>query len=185
MLLRTATVACIALLSSPALAMDRDPVGTVVASVDRCPDAVETPNGFADHDGCPDTAPAPVATTRLAGMSLRQVHFDVGAAEVSEVWQAALAAAVSALRADPSLHLEIVGHAEPREGTTPDGLRALSKRRAELVRAALVRRHGVDPSRLSVRAAGDGEPIDSNRTARGRRINRRVEFTPILGAGPR
>lgn len=184
MSLRTVVVACIALSSFPVHAMDRDQLGSLT-SVDRCPDSAETPNGFADHDGCPDTAPAPTRRAWTVDAAQQQVRFEEGAAEVPETSQAALAAVVLALRADPTLRLEIVGHASAREARGEASRVALSQRRAELVRTALVRRHGVDAARLTTRAAGDAEPIDSNKTARGRQHNRRVGFTAILAGGGR
>lgn len=180
-MLRNAVAALVLLSSTSALAMDRDSLGTI-RSVDRCPDAVETPNGFADHDGCPDTAPGPDVRVVMTRLQLQPIYFAAGAADVSEFWQVVLAQAVWALRRDPSLCIELVGHANSRERTSPAGRVALAQRRAEQVRATLVRRHGVDPARLVVRAAGDSEPIDSNATANGRRVNSRVSFTMIVGA---
>ncbi len=54
--------------------------------------------------------------------------------------------------------------------------RRLSSWRAEAVRRSLIA-WGVAPERLTVRALGAAQPIASNRTAAGRRQNRRVEIT--------
>jgi outer membrane protein OmpA-like peptidoglycan-associated protein len=51
----------------------------------------------------------------------------------------------------------------------------LSKRRAAALRDALVERFEIDPERIVVEGMGSEEPIASNRTARGRNANRRVE----------
>jgi OOP family OmpA-OmpF porin len=50
----------------------------------------------------------------------------------------------------------------------------LSLRRAEVVKAYLVRR-GVDPSAVSVAGKGEGSPLSENSSGEGRQWNRRVE----------
>jgi outer membrane protein OmpA-like peptidoglycan-associated protein len=75
-------------------------------------------------------------------------------------------------------------HAELRltiEGHTDDvGDRAanqtLSDRRAEAVKAALVRQYQVDAARLEARGFGAGKPAKPNATPEGRAANRRVEL---------
>ena len=52
----------------------------------------------------------------------------------------------------------------------------LSKRRAAAVMQFLTQ-HGVDAKRLRSEGYGEDDPIASNRTKPGRRLNRRVEFT--------
>ena len=52
----------------------------------------------------------------------------------------------------------------------------LSKRRAAAV-VQFLTQHGVDTKRLRSEGYGENEPIASNRTKSGRRLNRRVEFT--------
>lgn len=51
----------------------------------------------------------------------------------------------------------------------------LSRRRAEAVRAYLIKT-GISPDRLTAVGYGEKRPIASNRTAKGRKKNRRVEF---------
>ncbi len=53
----------------------------------------------------------------------------------------------------------------------------LSKRRAQAVKQYLVRRHGVEASRLVVAGRGESEPYDPERPSAG--INRRVEFQNV------
>ncbi len=52
----------------------------------------------------------------------------------------------------------------------------LGLRRAESVAGYLVTREGVDPTQIHVVSYGATKPIANNRTARGRRSNRRVEI---------
>jgi len=69
--------------------------------------------------------------------------------------------------------VQVVGHADDQG--TPDFNRELSLRRAEAVAQQLMAL-GVPESRLSVVGQGARQPAASNRTARGRAKNRRVEF---------
>ena len=50
----------------------------------------------------------------------------------------------------------------------------LSQRRANTVREALIRDHGVNPSRLRAVGYGESRPIANNATPEGRYTNRRV-----------
>ena len=51
----------------------------------------------------------------------------------------------------------------------------LSLERAQSVKDYLVNR-GISADRLKVKGMGESEPITSNRTAKGREKNRRIEF---------
>jgi OmpA-OmpF porin, OOP family len=52
----------------------------------------------------------------------------------------------------------------------------LSEARAAAVKAALVKSHGVDASRLASRGMGSTKPLGPNTTPAGRQNNRRVEL---------
>jgi hypothetical protein len=69
--------------------------------------------------------------------------------------------------------VRVEGHTDDTGG--PAYNMDLSKRRAESVRQYLIER-GVAPQRLESVGYGPTRPIASNRTARGRETNRRVEF---------
>jgi OOP family OmpA-OmpF porin len=56
---------------------------------------------------------------------------------------------------------------------------SLSKRRAEAVKAELVKDFGIDASRLQTDGKGASEPIASNSTTQGKANNRRVEFLKL------
>ena len=70
--------------------------------------------------------------------------------------------------------LEITGHTDSIG--EPGYNVQLSKRRAESVKADLIRR-GVAANRLSTDGVGAAEPKATNKTLQGRAINRRVELT--------
>jgi outer membrane protein OmpA-like peptidoglycan-associated protein len=81
------------------------------------------------------------------------------------------------LRGNPGVRVAIIGHTDSR-GTDAHN-QALSERRAESVRAAFDEM-GVTRARFRVEGHGEREPVATNATAAGMRLNRRVEVT-LLG----
>jgi outer membrane protein OmpA-like peptidoglycan-associated protein len=81
------------------------------------------------------------------------------------------------LRANPGVRVAIIGHTDSR-GTDAHN-QDLSERRAESVRDAFDEM-GVTRARFRVEGHGEREPIATNSTAAGMRLNRRVEVT-LLG----
>ncbi|MDB5685926.1 MAG: flagellar motor protein MotB [Rhizorhabdus sp.] len=81
------------------------------------------------------------------------------------------------LRANAGVRVAIVGHTDSR-GTDAHN-EALSLRRADSVRAAFDQM-GVTRARFRVEGHGEREPVATNATAAGQRLNRRVEVT-LLG----
>jgi outer membrane protein OmpA-like peptidoglycan-associated protein len=75
--------------------------------------------------------------------------------------------------------VRIEGHTDSRGGKTMN--RKLSKKRAEAVRAYLIKR-GVNKSRLEAEGFGPDQPISDNDSDTGREQNRRVEFRIIARA---
>jgi OOP family OmpA-OmpF porin len=140
--------------------LDSDGDG-VVDRLDRCPD---TPTGTAvDQHGCPK----PVI------IELRGVHFDNDMAVLRPDARVILDAAVTTLRQNPGIRVEIAGHTDG-VGTDAHNL-DLSQRRAQAVLDYFVAR-GIAADRLSARGYGKSEPIADNDTAEGRAANRRVEL---------
>lgn len=76
------------------------------------------------------------------------------------------------LQAGPGGAIVIEGHTDSQGN--PDANRALSQRRAEAVRDALVAA-GLDGSRITARGLGADRPVGDNASAAGRAANRRVE----------
>jgi outer membrane protein OmpA-like peptidoglycan-associated protein len=81
------------------------------------------------------------------------------------------------LRANPGVRVAIDGHADSRGSDAYN--QDLSERRAGSVSEALADM-GVRYARFRVAGHGEREPVASNRTAEGMRLNRRVEVT-LLG----
>lgn len=140
---------------------------------DECPSEAETLNHYLDDDGCPDTLPDELLA--LTGV-VDGVQFEVSRKQLDRTAQQKLAHIASILARYPSVRIEISGHTD---STGDDELnQRLSLARAEVVKAALID-GGVQADRLETRGAGAFEPIDSNRTSRGRHRNRRIEFRTI------
>ena len=74
---------------------------------------------------------------------------------------------------NPQQPIRIVGHTDSI-GTTPYNL-SLSARRAKSVGKWLTNK-GVNPERITIEGRGEGEPIASNKTKKGRVLNRRTEM---------
>ncbi len=105
------------------------------------------------------------------------VLFNSGAATLNAQYRPLIDLAVDLMKAEPTSTLSITGHTDD-VGHDDANIR-LSLNRAEAV-AALVIEHGIDPDRLTVNGSGEADPLETNETAAGRAINRRVEFS-ILG----
>jgi len=73
--------------------------------------------------------------------------------------------------------LPSIGHTDS-DGNTVDNM-TLSKRRADAVKASMVKDFGIDASRLQTDGKGSSQPIASNSTAEGKANNRRVEFLKL------
>jgi len=81
------------------------------------------------------------------------------------------------LRANPGVRVSIDGYTDSRGSDAHN--QDLSERRAASVRAALDEM-GVTRARFSVAGHGERDPVATNNTAEGMRLNRRVEIT-LLG----
>jgi OOP family OmpA-OmpF porin len=141
---------------------------------DACVDKPGTRNGYEDENGCPDEIPEDLA--KMTGV-IRRIFFDLDKDTLRPNSRPALDRAVRILQKYSSIRIEISGHLDSTG--SPDYCRDLSKRRAHSVKKYLVE-HGIDEARVETRGAGPDEPIDTNRTARGRALNRRIEFTILI-----
>jgi outer membrane protein OmpA-like peptidoglycan-associated protein len=155
---------------------DNDHDGVADAQ-DKCPFVAETINGIADTDGCPDVGEGAVTIQANAVVINGVVRFKTASATLQPASLPLLQQVASTLRAAASLSIEIQGHTDD-VGNAAQNIK-LSKRRAEAIRAVLVKA-GVAPARLIATGFGPTRPRASNKTPEGREQNRRVEFL-ILG----
>ncbi|MFI5289368.1 MAG: OmpA family protein, partial [Polyangia bacterium] len=147
---------------------DKDSDGDgVIDRLDRCP----TVPGPADNQGCPKQKYIVVTKEKI---ELKQkVHFATNKSRIMPDSFAMLSEIADVLKQRPEIKIRIEGHTDSR-GSLKHNMK-LSQARADSVRDFLVEK-GVDPTRMESRGFGPTQPIDDNRTAKGREMNRRVEF---------
>jgi outer membrane protein OmpA-like peptidoglycan-associated protein len=130
----------------------------------------------------PPPAPAATLAQRLAELApdsgsdgrqitLEDLVFEPGTATFSADADAGLARVAAWAAATPSAKIRIEGHTDATG--SPDANRALSLRRAEAVRDALIAR-GIAATRIAVSGEGAAQPVASNDEPAGRARNRRV-----------
>jgi len=162
------------------LTMDSDGDG-VSDYFDKCPG---TPTGTkVDGSGCP--LPVPVVTQpdtkvyvteedkRVVNEAVKNLEFDFNKATIREHSFASLDQ-LAALLINKHFNLKLAGYTD-NVGGADYNLR-LSRDRAQAVKTYLVSK-GVQDSQIQAEGYGKEHPIASNKTAKGRQTNRRVEFT--------
>jgi outer membrane protein OmpA-like peptidoglycan-associated protein len=134
--------------------------------VDKCPKAA----GLASDGGCPviKESVKTLMTKAMAGVS-----FDNGKATLTKKSLPVLDEVAKVMMANPSYLLKIDGHTD-NVGDPAKNLQ-LSEDRAKAVKAYVMGK-GVAESRIKATGYGDTQPKASNATAKGKAINRRVEF---------
>lgn len=105
--------------------------------------------------------------------ALDDLVFDSGSATLSDGDYASLAEVAAWLKAHPDGTIALVGHTDAA-GSLAANI-ALSERRAETVKEALVDLHGADGGRIAAEGVGFLAPRATNETDEGRQKNRRVE----------
>lgn len=128
-----------------------------------------------------DTAAAPVgdvlplerALVTRGHVVLRDLDFSTGEVALGPGPFASLVALSAYLRGDPTRRVALVGHTDTVGGL--DGNIALSRQRAEAVRARLISAHGVPAGQVEAQGMGYLSPVAPNLTPEGREANRRVE----------
>ncbi|PZR17632.1 MAG: cell envelope biogenesis protein OmpA [Archangium gephyra] len=104
---------------------------------------------------------------------LQQVHFASGKAQILPDSFGLLQQVVDAIITNNVKRVRVEGHTDNRGKKETN--QTLSEDRARAVKDYLVAQ-GIDASRLESAGYGDSKPIAPNLTARGRELNRRVEF---------
>jgi len=145
---------------------DKDSDG-VVDRLDKCPDVP----GPKENDGCPVQKYIVVTKEKI---ELKQkVHFATNKATIYPDSFPMLTEIADVLKSRPEVKVRIEGHTDSRGGLSHN--MKLSQDRADSVKQFLVGQ-GVQPDRMEARGFGPTQPIDDNRTAKGRENNRRTEF---------
>ncbi|WP_259070285.1 OmpA family protein [Mucilaginibacter sp. X4EP1] len=143
---------------------------------DKCPN---TPPGTkVDGSGCPlPKAEVKVYITdqdrEVVKEAIRNLEFDFAKSTIREHSFASLDK-VAQLLIDKKFHLKLAGYTD-NVGSVAANLK-LSNDRAEAIKTYLVGK-GADASLINAEGYGKAHPIATNKTAAGRQINRRVEFS--------
>ena len=132
---------------------------------DKCIDV----KGTVANNGCPEISEEQVSKLNAYA---KTILFNSGKASFKKETFAVLQSITSILKEYPTSVFSIEGH------TDSDGKDAsnqkLSEDRAGAVKSYLLE-NGIDSSRLSSVGYGESKPIDTNKTAKGKANNRRVE----------
>jgi len=150
----------------------------VTDNLDKCPG---TPKGVkVDADGCPKVVkaaapPIMAALNSKGAWVVDEAYFDFDKAAVKKEAFDFLDKIAEFLKASPETFVKIQGHTDSVGTKAYNDI--LSLQRAQAVQTYLTDR-GVDKSRLTCEGLGFSKPVASNKTDKGRAMNRRVELYP-------
>jgi len=133
---------------------------------DKCPDVF----GSKANKGCPEVK-AFVKT--LFRKALQGIKFATNKDIILKPSFPLLDQIASVMRENPSYKLIINGHTDNVGDEYKN--KDLSERRSYAVKSYLAKR-GVEESRMKAKGFGDTMPVADNKTAKGKKENRRVEF---------
>jgi lipid-binding SYLF domain-containing protein len=134
---------------------------------------VVTLNRYSGTNGEPNEVARSLKSGRV---TLRDVHFATGKAEIKPDSDATLSALSQALKDNPDWKVRVEGFTDS-VGNADTNLK-LSQERADAVMNRLVSL-GVDAGRLSAKGFGADRPVANNSTSAGRQKNRRVEIVRL------
>jgi len=134
--------------------------------LDKCP----TIPGVKSNNGCPEIKKE-IRTLFLK--ALRGIQFESGKSVIRKTSNVILNRIAQVIIDNPSFLIEVRGHTD-NTGNQASNL-LLSQNRANAVRDYLIKR-GVSEKKITSTGFGDQKPVAKNKTAAGRKLNRRVEF---------
>jgi len=140
---------------------------------DQCLQQPELYNGYKDDDGCPDRIPEKAMLTREKIEILEPVSFDGETQELLSSSFPVLECVAGILMENPYISLRLEVHYD--NSVPPELAARLTKIRARNLKEALVTL-GIVSGRLRAAGIGSREPIASNLSPLGRKLNQRVEF---------
>lgn len=132
---------------------------------DKCP----TVAGTVANNGCPEVSDE---TMKKLNAYAKTILFDTGKFSFQKQTFPVLEAITAILKEYPTAKFSIEGHTD--NVGKADFNQKLSDGRANAVKQYLID-NGIDPFRLTSKGFGMDNPIDTNKTAKGRANNRRVE----------
>ena len=142
---------------APAIIDGDDDQDGVKNSIDKCPN---TPKGAkVNSDGCQEIVNL-------------HVNFETNSHKIDTKSDVNVEAFAAFMKLNPEYTAEIIGYTD-NVGKAAKNL-VLSQKRANAVKTALVNQ-GVEASRIKTSGMGQADPVASNKTAKGRLENRRIE----------
>lgn len=154
------------------------PVGSVV-DANGCPTDSDNDGVLNVRDQCPDTPPRTMVDGKGCPVENVSVTLDIkfssGKSDLRPDSDPALAKVADFMKRFPEAAVLIEGHTD-NVGSAA-GNKRLSQKRAEAVRAALVKRFGIRAGRITAKGFGAERPILDNAAPEGRAANRRVMAT--------
>ncbi|MEO7265137.1 MAG: OmpA family protein [Ferruginibacter sp.] len=105
------------------------------------------------------------------------ILFDVNSDKIKPESYGALKDIAAVLSENAAVRVKIIGHTDA-DGDDKNNME-LSKKRAEAVKASLIKEFAIEGSRMETDGKGKTMPIDKNTTAEGKANNRRVEFIKL------
>ena len=103
------------------------------------------------------------------------IHFDFDKATIRPQARGLISDIATTMKNNPAWTIAIRGHTDSLGA--PDYNLNLSARRAEAVKQAIIRNHGIAAGRITTSGSGMNEPKAPNDTLQGRAQNRRVELS--------
>jgi OmpA-OmpF porin, OOP family len=137
---------------------------------DKCPNRA----GPASNGGCPEITKE---TLEILDLAMRSVKFETASAVLKAESLNILDQVAGIMEEYQDYSLKIHGHTDSRGDDKAN--QELSERRAEACLKYLLSK-GIERERMEFKGFGESKPIADNRTARGRSLNRRVEFELFL-----
>jgi len=146
-----------------------------VAKYQGCPVPDKDGDGVNDEeDKCPNVAgPAENFGCPVIGIKSYEVVFNTGSAVLQQRGKKVLDTVVAYLKKNPDVNITIDGHTDNIASDKVND--PLSVRRAESTKKYLVK-NGIEAERLTTLGHGSKQPVADNKTAEGRRLNRRIEI---------
>ncbi len=137
---------------------------------DKCPKEA----GPISNQGCPEMKKE---DKEVLNFALQAVQFETGSSKLKKESYAVLDKVVEVLQKYPNYNCAIGGHTD-NVGNDAMNLK-LSDARANVCRDYLIKK-GVAADRLTAKGYGESQPVADNKTAQGRKQNRRTEFNVSL-----
>ena len=166
--------------------------------LDKCPDTPVEARGTVDQNGCPrdtdgdgvldyqDNCPKIPGTVlnkgcpeikkevkKLFQKALQGIQFETGKYVIKPLSFKILDQIADVLNLNPTYLIEVQGHTD--NVGNPAANMTLSDNRANAVKEYLIKK-GVAATRMTSHGYGDTIPVASNKTTKGKALNRRVEF---------